>query len=85
MKVIEHIYEVCEKTKNLKIDRWIIFHPYANFNCPSQNRPKQLVPSFVGVHYKYVTQRQLMRLFAVKLILSYEQKCNLVGSKFLKN
>ena len=32
----------------------------------------------------YVTQRQLMRLFAVKLILSYEQKCK-VRSKFLKN
>ena len=32
----------------------------------------------------YVTQCQLMRLFAVKLILSYEQKCK-VGSKFLKN
>ena len=32
----------------------------------------------------YVTQRQLMRLFAVKLILSYEQKCE-VKSKFLKN
>ena len=31
-----------------------------------------------------VTQRQLMRLFAVKLILSYEQKCKL-RSKFLKN
>ena len=31
-----------------------------------------------------VTQRQLMRLFAVKLILSYEQKCK-VRSKFLKN
>ena len=34
--------------------------------------------------YSYVTQRQLMRLFAVKLILSYEQKCK-VRSKFLKN
>ena len=33
---------------------------------------------------KYVTQRQLMRLFAVKLILSYEQNCK-VSSKFLKN
>ena len=33
---------------------------------------------------KYVTQRQLMRLFAVKLILSYEQKCK-VRLKFLKN
>ena len=32
----------------------------------------------------YVTQHQLMRLFAVKLILSYEQKCK-VRSKFLKN
>ena len=32
----------------------------------------------------YVTQRQLMRLFAVKLILSYKQKCK-VRSKFLKN
>ena len=32
----------------------------------------------------FVTQRQLMRLFAVKLILSYEQKCK-VRSKFLKN
>ena len=31
-----------------------------------------------------VTQRQLMRLFVVKLILSYEQKCE-VRSKFLKN
>ena len=31
-----------------------------------------------------VTQRQLMRRFAVKLILSYEQKCK-VRSKFLKN
>ena len=28
----------------------------------------------VGKFDKYVTQRQLMRLFAVKLILSYEQK-----------
>ena len=33
---------------------------------------------------KYVTQHQLMRLFVVKLILSYEQKCQ-VRSKFLKN
>ena len=33
---------------------------------------------------EYVTQRQLMRLFAVKSILSYEQKCK-VRSKFLKN
>ena len=32
----------------------------------------------------YVTQRQLMRLFAVKLIWSYEQKCK-VTSKFVKN
>ena len=32
--------------------------------------------------YKYVTQRQLMRLFAVKVILSYEQKCE--GKKFSK-
>ena len=32
----------------------------------------------------YVTQRQLMRLFAVKLILGYEQKFK-VRSKFLKN
>ena len=32
----------------------------------------------------FVTQRQLMRRFAVKLILSYEQKCK-VRSKFLKN
>ena len=31
-----------------------------------------------------VTRRQLMRLFAVKLILSYEQKCK-VMSKFPKN
>ena len=31
-----------------------------------------------------VTQRQVMRLFAVKLMLSYEQKCK-VRSKFLKN
>ena len=31
-----------------------------------------------------VTQHQLMRLFVVKLILSYEQKCQ-VSSKFLKN
>ena len=31
----------------------------------------------------YVTQRQLMRHFVVKLILSYEQKCK-VRSKFLK-
>ena len=31
-----------------------------------------------------VTERQLMRLFAVKLILNYEQKCK-VRSKFLKN
>ena len=31
-----------------------------------------------------VTQRQLMRLFAVKSIPSYEQKCQ-VRSKFLKN
>ena len=23
-----------KQNKNLKIDRWIIFHPYANFNCP---------------------------------------------------
>ena len=30
-----------------------------------------------------VTQCQLMRLFAVKLVLSYEQKCK-VRSKFLK-
>ena len=35
-------------------------------------------------HITIVTQRQLMRLFAVKLILSYEQKCK-VRSKFLKN
>ena len=33
---------------------------------------------------QFVTQHQLMRLFAVKLILSYEQKCQL-RSKFLKN
>ena len=26
-----------------------------------------------NILYTYVTQRQLMRLFAVKLILSYEQ------------
>ena len=32
--------------------------------------------------YTYVTQRQLMRLFAVKLILSYEQKCQ--GQNFSK-
>ena len=32
----------------------------------------------------YVTQRQLMRRFAVKLILCYKQKCK-VRSKFLKN
>ena len=44
----------------------------------------------VGLHYssasinQFVTQRQLMRLFAVKVILSYEQKCQ-VSSKFLKN
>ena len=31
----------------------------------------------------FVTQRQLMRLFAVKLILSYEQKFK-VRSKFVK-
>ena len=34
--------------------------------------------------WQFVTQRQLMRLFVVKLILSYEQKCK-VRSKFLKN
>ena len=34
--------------------------------------------------YVFVTQRQLMRRFAVKLILSYEQKCQ-VRSKFLKH
>ena len=34
--------------------------------------------------FQYVTQCQLMRLFAVKVILSYEQKCK-VRSKFLKN
>ena len=33
--------------------------------------------------FTYVTQSQLMRLFAVKLILSYEQKCK-VRSKFVK-
>ena len=27
----KHI-KVCKK--NLKINRWVIFHPYANFNCP---------------------------------------------------
>ena len=32
----------------------------------------------------YVTQRQLVRHFVVKLILSYEQKCK-VRLKFLKN
>ena len=34
--------------------------------------------------YTHVTQRQLMRHFAVKSILSSEQKCK-VRSKFLKN
>ena len=33
--------------------------------------------------WKNVTKHQLMRLFAVKFILSYEQKCK-VTSKFLK-
>ena len=34
----------------------------------------------------YVTQRQLMRLFVVKLILSYEQKCQVrsKGQNFSK-
>ena len=36
------------------------------------------------IFYVYVTQLQLMRLFAVKLNLSYEQKCK-VRSKFFKN
>ena len=41
----KHI-EVCKKKKNqLKINRWAIFHPYANFNCRvSQNRLVRLDP-----------------------------------------
>ena len=34
--------------------------------------------------WRFVTQRQLMKLLVVSLILSYEQKCK-VRSKFLKN
>ena len=36
------------------------------------------------IMFIYVTQCQLIMSFAVKLILSYEQKCE-VTSKFLKN
>ena len=32
MEVIENILKY--EKKNLKIDEWVIFHPYANFNCP---------------------------------------------------
>ena len=39
-------------------------------------------PAMLGL--SNVTQRQLMRLFAVKLSVIYEQKCS-VRSKFLKN
>ena len=41
-------------------------------------------PGVILGQQTYVTLRQLMRLFAVKLILSYKQKCQ-VRSKFLKN
>ena len=60
---------------------------------PDGGSPKgfvwHLLDSVIGksqdmVITKIVTKRQLMRLFAVKLILSYEQKCN-VRSKFLKS
>ena len=32
MEVIEDTLRYV-KSKNLKINRWVIFHPYANFNC----------------------------------------------------
>ena len=51
MKVIENIKRYVRK-QNLKIDRWVTFHPYANFGCPYlKNRPVRLVPCFVGVHH----------------------------------
>ena len=36
MEVIENVLRHVKK-QNLKIDRWVIFHPYANFNCPYLN------------------------------------------------
>ena len=42
---------------------------------------RDVVPS--EMQAPYVTQPQWMKLFAVNLILSYEQKCT-VRSKFLK-
>ena len=33
MEVIKDIRRFKKKKKKLKIDRWVLFHPYANFNC----------------------------------------------------
>ena len=51
MEVIENIIRYV-KNKNLKIDRWLICHPYANFNCPYLKIGLcDLFPVFVGVHH----------------------------------
>ena len=58
--------KVCKKktkqNKNLKIDRWVIFHPICQLQMPiSQNRPVWLVPCFVGVNHicRWCTQWNL--------------------------
>ena len=53
-------------------------------NLPEIGRLQNLGVKMDKNVYKNVTQHQLMRLFAVKLIVSYEPKCK-VRSKFLKN
>ena len=70
-----------------KADSWIQFlvDP-ADFQAAKDDwQNKFTCPCAIGaLDCSHVTQRQLMRLFAVKLILSYEQKCK-VRSEFLKN
>ena len=34
MEMTENTLRYVKKNRNLKIDRWYIFHPYTNFNCP---------------------------------------------------
>ena len=47
----KHI-RISEK-KNLKVDRWVIFHPYANFNCPYLKTGMCDLFLFVGAHHIY--------------------------------
>ena len=56
--------------------KWKIYH--------KSFTERVLILNWICILSKYVTQHQLMRLFAVKSIVSYEQKCK-VRSKFLKN